>query len=189
MYKIAIDPGHLRTQGCPDLGAVGLIDETDTVKYIAKKLDKLLVERGGFDCKWVRPDTCWSVTDSLSKRCGLANSWGADIFVSIHLNAYNGKAKGTETFYYSTSSNGVLLAKSIQKKLVQNLETVDRGAKASNKFFVLRNTNMPAVLVEVIFCDNEEDVKKLVVEKAAFSIYEGICDYFKIPYDKEVKEE
>lgn len=95
---------------------------------------------------------------SLIERSRISNRNNADIFVSYHRNAFNGKAKGTETFTYPRSSaRSVRSAKAIQRTLV-GVGFVDRGHKTKN-LSVLRETKAPAVLIEAGFIDNPGDNK------------------------------
>ena len=95
---------------------------------------------------------------SLIERSRISNRNNADIFVSYHRNAFNGKAKGAETFTYPRSSaRSVRLAKAIQRTLV-GVGFVDRGHKTKN-LSVLRETKAPAVLIEAGFIDNPGDNK------------------------------
>ncbi len=93
--KVFIDPGH----GGTDSGAVGVnnLYEKNVNLAVAKEVGKLL-EMNGIEVKLSRTT---DITVSLESRTNSANSWKADCFVSIHCNAFDGKAKGLETFAYS----------------------------------------------------------------------------------------
>lgn len=92
----------------------------------------------------------------LYHRTNMANKKDYDYFVSIHRNAFNGKAYGVETFSHARSSQKAKdLSRVVQKNLV-NVGFHDRGAKHMN-LYVLRNTNAPAILTEVGFIDNPGD--------------------------------
>ena len=117
--------------------------------------------------------------DGLQTICDKANSWGADLFVSIHCNAANGSAKGAETYYFADSRAGRKLANHIQRQLINSLPLVDRGIKTAN-FVVLTNTIMPAVLVETAFIDNAHDAELLRDKQDDFAraIARGISDSY-----------
>ena len=119
-----------------------------------------------------------SYYDGLSEICNDANTWKADLFVSIHCNAATGNARGTETFH-SGSADGKKLAEFIQKQMISRIDIVDRGVKQAG-FYVIKYTNMPAVLVETAFIDNPADAKLLVEHEDDFAraIAVGITDYF-----------
>ncbi|RFU66971.1 N-acetylmuramoyl-L-alanine amidase [Peribacillus saganii] len=124
---------------------------------------------------------------SLAERTSLANSLGADLFVSIHANA-NGDgswddAHGIETFIYTTvPRKSAILANSIQKHLIAATKMRDRGVKAAD-FHVLRATKCPAVLVECGFMTNRREASLLQTDSyrqiCAGAITSGILDYQK----------
>jgi N-acetylmuramoyl-L-alanine amidase len=176
--KIFIDAGH-NFSGA-DTGAQGNgLREQDITFMISNKLKKLL-EQGGHHVKMSRnklEDNVGKTTsEALSLRCRMANEWGAELYVSIHTNAFDGKANGTETLVYSLESKSVPTAKRIQKAIIEEFGTRDRGVKARPDLYVLRKTTMPAVLVETAFIDNSEDAKLLKDKQDGFAkaIYEGI---------------
>lgn len=117
-----------------------------------------------------------------------ANSWGADIFVSIHSNA--GGGHGTETLY--VSSGGKVLASHVQAGLLSYLPYQDRGLKLRTDLYVLNATKMYAALAEVVFHDcakqsgyqghppSESDFLKSAEgqQKIANGLASGICSYF-----------
>lgn len=181
--KIFLDPGH----GGKDPGAVGPngSKESDVTLSVSKLLkDKL--ERIGATIFMSRDSDEYV---SISRRVSMANSSKANIFVSVHCNAYNDTAKGVETLYYQTSSAGKKLAGLIQSELVSSTNSVDRGIKADkslsrfpNGLPVLRDTVMPAVLVELEFISNPTYEKILTnprwQEIYADAIVQGILSYF-----------
>lgn len=91
----------------------------------------------------------------LKERARIANEAGADAFVNIHANsASTASADGSETYYYPQSSEGSELASDLQTNMVNEFNNNDRGIKSAN-FSVLRNTAMPAALVELGFVSNK----------------------------------
>lgn len=164
--KIFINPGHCIDS---DSGAVGYgLTEAEVAMRIAKRVSSYLVA--------VDYDTKVFQYDGLEEIVDVANYWDAELFISIHCNACDGNAQGTETFYNSVE--GEKLATAIQNKIVLNLGTVDRGVKSAN-FFVLRYTKCPAVLVETAFIDNYHDNTLLYdyEDEFARAIACGITDY------------
>ena len=107
-----------------------------------------------------------------------ANDWGADIFVSIHCNAANTTAQGTEVECYG-SGTGEQLAQCIQSQIVDSIGTTDRGVKYMPQLLVLKYTDMPAVLVEMAFIDNDDDAELLAGKQDEFAraIARGVTDY------------
>ena len=92
----------------------------------------------------------------------LVNATNADAAVELHLNAYNGSASGTEMIHYPTSNRGKALAVLLQQAAVEVLGLPNRGVKPPQaggrgmKF--VRDTRMPAVIVESFFIDNDRDL-------------------------------
>jgi len=178
-YSVVIDPGH----GGPDSGAVGIngLKETDVVLDVSKIVTKLLLEKGVI----VKMTRNKEEDVDLSPRVDLANKTNSDIFVSIHANASRGKKRyinGIETFYYS-GWRGRLLAEKIQKELLKvSPGSPDRGVRRG-RYFVIKRTNMPAVLVEIGFVTGRLDArrleKKMHRRRVAFAIAKGILEYFK----------
>jgi len=176
-FEVVIDPGH----GGPDPGAIGIggIRETDVVLEVSKIVKKLLSEKG----VKVRLTRTNEVDLDLPPRVSIANNMDADIFVSIHANASRGKRwdiNGLETFYYR-GWRGRLLAKKILKQILRvSPGSPDRGVK-QGRFYVIKNTRMPAVLVEIGFLTGRLDARRL--EKAAhrkrvaYAIAKGILEY------------
>ena len=181
MAKIVmLDPGH----GGVDPGAIGPtgVREADITLAIAKRVASILSPV--VDVRLTRDtDTSFSHVTStdLSIRTRLANQAGADVFVSIHCNsATNNTAGGTETYHYPGSTLGNTLAKAVHDCVMPVLCLADRGIKTAN-FAVLRETNMPACLVELAFISNPREEELLgyaaFQELAAAAIAQGIASY------------
>ena len=178
-YSVVIDPGH----GGPDSGAVGIngLKETDVVLDVSRIVTKLLLEKG-VSVKMTRNK---EIDLDLSPRVALANKSNSDIFVSIHANASRGKKRyinGIETFYYS-GWRGRLLAEKIQKELLKvSPGSPDRGVRRG-RYYVIKKTNMPAVLAEIGFVTGRLDArrleKKIHRRRVAYAIAKGILEYFK----------
>ena len=170
---ICLDAGH----GGKDPGAVsGGVKEKD----IALKMAKLIGGRlAGYTVAYTRTDDSYV---DLSERATCANRIKADLFVSIHCNsAANAQANGVEVFTHTSQSEGSMdAANTIYKKLFAAASMVGRGIKAAN-YAVLRETKMPAVLVELGFISNAADHAKLTnpawQEQAAAAITSGIEEY------------
>jgi N-acetylmuramoyl-L-alanine amidase len=129
------------------------------------------------------------VTKSLATRCSEANTWGANIVVSIHCNAYtDSNASGTETYVYKKGSRAEQIANQVQKNLVATLGTKDRGVKKGNLAMV-RDTVAPAILCELAFITNKNDCAKVNnatgQKKCAVAICKGICSYLGLTYKGE----
>ena len=186
--KIVIDPGH----GGNDAGAIGptgVMEKNVTLK-VALELKKLLEAEGAQVIMTRDGDTTVSPKgakasdiEELGARCDVANRNGADIFISIHADSFTRpEARGTTGYYYSKGSGrGQKLADCIRRNLVEQLGTPSRGTQPCN-FYVVKNTDMPATLIELGFISNKEEEKLLDskegVQRAAQGILDGIEDYF-----------
>ena len=176
-FLVVIDPGH----GGPDPGAIGIggIRETDVVLEVSKIVKKLLSDKG-VKVALTRKN---EIDLDLPPRVSFANDIDADIFVSIHANASRGKRRdinGLETFYYR-GGKGRLLAKKIQKQILRvSPGSPDRGVK-QGRFYVIKNTRMPAVLVEIGFLTGRLDARRLEKnahrKRLAYAIAKGILEY------------
>ena len=177
--RVFLNPGHAPC-GCPDPGAVNNgtgLRECDVAKNIADLVEKHLTKAGVSVSGNLQSDDLWEVVRT-------ANNLDVDVFVSIHCNAFNGVANGTETWHYHTSKYGKQLAKCIQRQIVGALGTADRGVKGAvphtdNSLYVLNNTDAVAVLVETAFIDNAEDEVLLRTKQDEFAraIARGITDF------------
>jgi N-acetylmuramoyl-L-alanine amidase len=151
---IVIDPGH----GGSDPGAIGFSGLKEKVVNIsvAQQLVGLLNQAGAN----VVITRSGDQSVSHQQRMDLANSSNADLFVSIHANAFtNPESNGTESHYCAEndhSSASRFLAHQLQRELVSVLNLRNRGVKSSN-FYVLKNTVMPAALVELAFMSNQAE--------------------------------
>ncbi|MED1565625.1 N-acetylmuramoyl-L-alanine amidase [Bacillus paramycoides] len=187
---IIIDPGH----GGVDSGNPGYYEkESQTVLDVSLRLQKIFEKKTPFTVLLTRTDDTrpgTDSTDSLKKRVEFAQQNNGDIFVSIHGNGSQGKdGHGTETFYYGAATRATnpnvdesrLLAEKIQKRLVNALDTTDRGVK-NGDLYVIRENTMPAVLAELAFVDNKGDADKIATseqrQRAAEAVYQGILDYY-----------
>ena len=168
MPRIFINPGHCVGVD-PGACAFGL-HEADIALRISKRVEHYL-HAVGYNVKLF-------YFNGLQQICDDANAFDADLFVSVHCNAFDGNAHGTETLF-SGSNESRRLAIAIQNQLVNNLHTADRGIKYSDAY-VIKYTNMPAVLVETAFIDNADDVKLLIAREDDFAraIACGITDYY-----------
>ncbi len=165
--KFGIDSGH----NCsPDTGANGIRFEDnltlDVGHRVATKLQAL-----GHEVVVCKPNSASTVRDSLSKRCEKANDSKVDIYVAIHFNCFNAQANGTEVF--AIGNNSSKIAKPVLDEIVK-LGFFNRGVKSGSHLFVLRNTNMPAILIEGCFIDSKKDMDLYNAEAMANAIVKGL---------------
>ena len=174
--RVFLNAGHA-PNGNPDPGACGWgLRECDVAKNVADLVAGYLTAAGVEVVGNLQSDSLEEVVD-------VSNESEADLFISIHCNACNGNARGTEVWYYHRSANGELLADCIRHQIVDALGTADRGSKGAkpsvNGLYVLNNTGATAVLVELAFIDNEEDAQLLCEKQDEFAraIARGVTDY------------
>ena len=155
-------------------GASGVVDEWATMNRLYPIVVKYLNQLGHrvIDCN---PYGATTVSGELSQGVAKANTLAIDLFCSLHMNAYNGSAHGTECWIYSTSSK----SKPAAQRIVANLASMgltNRGVKTSTKYYELRNTKAPAIIIETGFCDNAGDANLINhnLDKVARLIAEGI---------------
>ncbi|QDP41496.1 N-acetylmuramoyl-L-alanine amidase family protein [Radiobacillus deserti] len=175
-FKVVIDPGH----GGKDVGATGASgqNEKDFTLSVSKKVQTLLKEESGIEVFMTRTEDSF-ISQESRYRPKYANKLNADVFISIHGNTFTDPTvSGTETFYYHKHSK--YLANLIQEKVVEATGFRDRGIQKKD-LFVVRDTKMPAVLIEVGYLTNPQEESEMWTEefqdRVAASIVEGIKEY------------
>ena len=180
MGKLVIDLGH----GGHDPGAIGpnKTHEADVVLAIGKELNELLK---GYDLE-VKFTRLSDVYLSLSERAKIANDFKADYFLSIHINSATDKSvRGVEVWQYSNKNDKL---NKFSNDLCENVAKIfnvrNRGVKLSQKLSVLKNTDMPAALIEVDFISNvnaEKDLKvSSNIKAVALAIRDNLIDLFEL---------
>ncbi|MED1792343.1 N-acetylmuramoyl-L-alanine amidase family protein [Brevibacillus nitrificans] len=174
-FLIVVDAGH----GGKDPGTLGAAGnhEKDYNLAVSNKVVALLKQYKEFQ---VVPVRTTDVFYELSERVAIANEHNADLFLSIHANAFpKATAGGTETFYYNANSK--TFAQIVHKHLQGATGFTDRGYKASG-YYVIKNTKMPAVLTETGFLSNPTENAKLTnpafQDKIAQALVAAIREYY-----------
>lgn len=190
---IVLDAGH----GGIDPGAMNndkTILEKDVNLAITKKLRDLLEASGATvimtrdkDVSLYEEDENKTIrqkyNENLRNRKNIIDKSDADVFVSIHLNAFEqSKYYGAQTFYPKGKDDGKELAQFIQDELKRVVDQDnDRKIKPRDDIYLLKNTTMPSVLIECGFLSNEKESKLLAdskyQDKVAWAIYVGIQKY------------
>ena len=180
---VIIDAGH----GGGDPGAIGFTGslEKDINLNISLKLQKLLEQNGGIVLMTRTDDNSLasSKREDMKVRKMLREENSGDIFISIHLNSFPLQScQGAQTFY-ANNDESKNLAEKIQKNMVKYLdENNTRIAKKLTDVYLLKNVNIPSIIVECGFLSNSREEELLKNEdyqyKIAFSIYAGILEYF-----------
>lgn len=169
---VVIDAGH----GAHDPGTTGVTGkkEKDFNLAVVLKIEKLLKQEPNIDVVLTRSDDTFL---ELKDRVKIANDLKADVFVSIHANsAGSSAASGSETYYQRDASKA--LANVMHKYLVQATGLADRGVRYGN-FHVIRETKMPAVLLEVGYLSNKNDEATLFNENVQQRVAQGVVNGLK----------
>ena len=162
------------------------MNEKDINIDIAKKLC-LFLEEAGADVYFTRSSyeaLGQTKSEDMKKRIKLVDESNADIMISIHQNAYTSEnVKGAQTFYFKGSEGGKALAEKIQASLITALDEKNkRVAKENTSYYIIKNTEIPSVIIECGFLSNPDEENKLNTEeyklKTAWAIFDGIREYF-----------
>ncbi|MBY0120937.1 N-acetylmuramoyl-L-alanine amidase [Bacillus sp. S/N-304-OC-R1] len=176
MVKIFIDPGH----GGTDSGATGNgLFEKNLTLQIAKRVQIMLADYENIQVKLSREQ---DQTVSLNQRTNMANAWGADFLLSIHINS--GGGTGYEDYIYPFNREASAAYQNIiHEEVLKQNELTDRGKKQEN-FHMLRESHMPAILTENGFIDNPSDAAKLsesaYLDKVANGHVDGLVRVFNL---------
>ena len=186
--KIYIDQGHNPTS-YDNAGAAGNgLYEQDLTFTIGILLAELLKEDGRFEVCLSRPtaDTVLGTDNdsSLDARIKGAKDFGADYFISLHVNSYeSASANGIEIYVANQNSVSYDFGSALLKGLISSTNLYNRGMKLGPELRVLKNATMPAALLEMGFISNSSDAALLSQSPELFAqgIYDGILDYFDLP--------
>lgn len=164
---VVIDPGH----GGQDLGGQwGRVYEKHLALDTAVRLEKHLKNMGYRTVMTRRSD--YFLT--LPQRCQIANRYRDAIFVSVHFNyTWKQDVSGLETFYFN--SEGQKIANQVQNSLIRFTRSIDRNEKFA-RFYVIRNTKMPSILVEGGFVSNEAERKRMKTARFREALARAIAD-------------
>jgi N-acetylmuramoyl-L-alanine amidase len=178
---IVIDPGH----GGSDAGSIhgGMVEKVVTLQ-IAKRLQSILVARG-WQVIMTRTDDrdvykpYDGDAEELQARDDVANTNGARLFVSVHLNAFiNAGPHGATVYYYKPSD--FALAQAVSKRIGSEVNIKNDGI-VKDKLYVVHHANMPATLIEAGFDSNPDDRALLAdpqwQQQMALAIADGIQDF------------
>lgn len=192
--RINIHAGH-NEDGKIACGAIGIIKESTEARRVSAEVIRQLKGLGHtvFDCT---VNDGKSRNDVLRKIVANCNSNTVDLDVSIHFNSTSrqlpadGKTTGTEVFIHSTASKAKSFAENVTKSL-SDLGYRNRGVKLQPNFYVLRNTNAPAMLLECCFVNDADDIAIYDHYKMAQAIVKGITgeNYVDPTPDAEVDDD
>lgn len=169
--KFVFNAGHA-PNGNPDPGAVNErlgLRECDIALELANRTAEYM-RAIGHEAYVIQNDDLDAIVD-------YANNMNADRFISIHMNSfYNEEANGTEVYWYGSDA-GCHLAECVQNQLIDTMGTTDRGTKEYG-YYVVKYTDMPAILIETAFISNDSDATYVVnhYDDIARAIARGITD-------------
>jgi N-acetylmuramoyl-L-alanine amidase len=132
-------------------GASGVIDEVDEARRVVEHLADELIARGVV-VDVFHEDIAKTPSENLRRIVDAHNSRDRDLDVSVHFNAFDGKAHGVEVCYVSQHD----LAAEVSAAIA-GCGFTDRGPKHRPNLYFLNHTDEPAILIEVCFCDNAGD--------------------------------
>lgn len=176
VLNVVIDPGH----GGSDPGAKSILNrwEKEFTLSVGLKMKTLLEKELKIKVHLTRTGDTYP---TLEERVQFANALKADLFLSIHANSAGATVSGTETYYYR--DNSATLANIIHKHLISATKLKDRGVKTA-AYKVIKDTTMPAVLIEAGFLTNTSDATMLYNDasqtKIATELVAGIKEFLKV---------
>lgn len=177
MKKFVISSGHGKIVG----GAVGFINErAEAVKVVDRVYAILTNSYNGRGYRY-HESTAQNQDQNLANIVNYHNSKDRELDVSVHFNSASASATGTECLYYDAKS----LSAKMSAAMAKALDVRDRGPKERTELYFLRNTIKPAILLEVCFVSNKDDVAKYKAnfERLCQVIAKVIADY--LGYKKE----
>lgn len=180
---IVIDPGHGGIWN--NATAIDGTKEKDIVLAVGKYLRTDLQNKGATVIMTRDTDThlSTSLSADLAARVNIANNNNADLFISLHCNGGVASANGTEAFWpgYHDVSPSKSLANEITAKITSR-HGINQRTNRVGDYQVLRDTNMPSVLVELAYITNSSDYSKLDSsadkDAMAYSVYLGIRKFW-----------
>lgn len=185
---VVVDPGH----GGPDgggSGPSGILEKEITLQF-ANNVARYFSQAGSAVILTREKDTDLSSdgktlrqrkVEDLKNRVRLATENNASAYLSIHTNSFGSTWSGAQVFYSPDSEASKALAESIQSEITRLINNTTRKAKTLSPY-ILRNLDMPAVIIEVGFLSNPKEEKLLLDEnyqqKMAYAIYAGTVKFF-----------
>lgn len=182
--KIFIDQGHNPMN--PNAGAEAFgLREQDINYEVGVRLADLLNANPNFEARLSRNSPTeqlgTSTATSLAARTNAANEWGASSFISLHANSNpDPSVTGIEAYVYDLESDSYPLAVQILEGLSNMTGQRNRGVFERPSLFVLRNTAIPALLLEMGYLTNYQEAQMLATDPqtTARGIYNGILSYY-----------
>ena len=174
--KIAVRGGH-----CPNVpGAKGILDELTEDRKVKESVVKYLKQLNHDVLDVTPPNSTSTSSEDLYYGVNKANNWGANLFISIHLNYYESPSVyGPMVYYQKNNDSSKLLANLIQNGL--NMFTDTNKITHSGDYYLLNKTNVTGVIVECGFLSNIEERNKLMDSSYQYglakTIYDSVREY------------
>lgn len=158
--------------------AYGNTNEKAVCCEIAAYTEKAL-KRHGFE-------VTTGTSTSLGARCSEADKWGADLYIPIHTNAYNGNVSGTRMFCYRLSGEGYKACQAVYNMLAPITPGASENIKARPELYEVKTPKAPTVYIEVDFHDVPDVAKWLIenTEKIGETIAKGVCNHYGVSYNE-----
>lgn len=172
MKKIYLSPSDQPA----NLYAYGNTNEKVVCTEISSYAEKAL-KRNGFE-------VITGTSTSLSNRCSEADKWGADLYIPVHTNAYNGKVSGTRMMCYRLSGEGYKASKAIFDTLASITPGKSENITANPGLYEIKTPKAPTAYIEVDFHD-VPDVAKWIIEnteRIGEAICKGVCNHYGVTY-------
>lgn len=166
-----------------NLYAYGNTNEKEQCRKISAFAEAAL-KRNGFEVITASATT-------MAARCDEANKWGANLYVPIHTNAFDGKVSGTRMFCYRTSGEGYKACKAVFDALAPLTPGNSESITARAELYEVKNPSAPTVYIEVDFHDVPEVAKWIIehTKEIGEAICKGICNYYGVTYQPAVVAE
>lgn len=165
-----------------NLYAYGNTNEKAVCREISAYTEEAL-KRNGFE-------VINATATSLSPRCTEADKWGADLYIPIHTNAFDGKVSGTRMFCYRLSGEGYKACQAIYNVLAPITPGKSENIKARPELYEIKTPKAPTAYIEVDFHD-VPDVAKWLIEhtkEIGETICKGVCNHYGVTYKAPVVE-
>lgn len=198
---IVLDAGHGGFDGGANFES---IQEKEISLAVTKKIQDFLQEQGALvlltreDDRDLANEGTKGIRnrkrEDLQNRVKVINESEADLFLSIHLNAFPSRnSSGAQTFYTTRYLENKQVAEFIQQEIIRNLENTSRQPKVIQNIYLMSNATKPGSLVEIGFISNAAERQNLIQEsyqeKIAAAVYKGVLRYFTEDPLEEDKEQ
>lgn len=159
--------------------AYGNTNEKAVCCEISAYLEKAL-KRHGFE-------VMTGTSKSLGTRCSEANKWGADLYIPVHTNAYNGKVSGTRIFCYQMNGEGYNACRAIYNVLAPLTPGKSENVTAYPGLYEIKNQKAPTVYIEVDFHDVPAVAKWIIehTKEIGEAICKGVCNHYGVTYKEK----